>query len=65
MNEADVAGASHKLVVQHVLNGGDHLKLKVIRVPEMEAARLQRIEEAGETGKAVKPLAVVKPKYEW
>ena len=122
VNEQDVAGASHKLVVQHVrggttplhllcicaprrcrapvslglaastvsralgttnlyadmplwcvyvwctlfvqvLNGGDHLKLKVIRVDATEAARLQRIEEAGETGKAPKPLALVKPKY--
>lgn len=63
VNDSDVAGASHKLVVQHVLNGGDHLKLRVVRVDATEAARLQRIEEAGETGNAAKPMALVKPKY--
>jgi len=63
VNESDVTGSSHKQVVDHVLRGGDNLKLRVVRVDKDEALRLKRIEEAGELGKEVKPLAHSMPKY--
>ena len=44
-------------VVDLVIQGGDHLRIKVLRVDEVEAARLQRLEELAD-GKD-KPAVVV------
>ena len=51
VNGNDVRGASHKAVVDHVLRGGGRITLRVLRMPEAEAARLQRIEEGGDVSK--------------
>jgi sorting nexin-27 len=45
VNGSDVTGSSHKQVVDHVLRGGDNLKLRVVRVDKEEAVRGQNIDK--------------------
>ena len=57
INGEDVQGAKHAHVVDLVIQSGDHLRIRVLRVDEAEALRLQRLEDAAE-GKE-KPAAAV------
>lgn len=45
VNGIDVQGMKHGQVVDLVIQAGDHLRLRILRVSEAEATRLQRLEE--------------------